>query len=65
MRTYFRDTTLVLFTHSPFFGRRSEMRTILPVSALLCVMAAMVLIGYTPNSLAAQGASGARGKTAD
>ena len=41
------------------------MRTILPVSALLCVMAAIVLVGHTPNSLAAQGASGARGKTAD
>jgi len=41
------------------------MRTILPVSALLCVLAAIVLIGYTPNSLAAQGASGARDKTAD
>lgn len=46
------------------------MRTILPVgsrlcvSACLCVMGAIGLIGYTPNSLVAQGASVERDKTA-
>lgn len=47
------------------------MRTILPVSAwlcvcaLLCVMGSIELIGYSPNSIAAQGASAERDKTAN
>lgn len=40
------------------------MRTIRALSVLLCLIAASVLIGYTPSSLAAQGASGPRDKTA-
>ena len=41
------------------------MRSIRLAIALLCVIAASVLIGTTPSFLAAQGASGQRGKAAD